>query len=266
MSDPSGAQARNPLYRAGFAVTERRDLWWMEPLLTVLGLGVGFGYLTWAAFLGNPEHGHYGPYLSPVYSPPVYEWFPSIMTYLPAFVSPALLILWAPGGFRATCYYYRKAYYRSFFLNPASCAVGKPWEKYCGETEFPLVVQNIHRYFMYLAVVILAFLWYDALKAFTRDGPKDYVAGAGSVVLLLNAVFLSLYTLGCHSLRHLIGGYLDCFSTCPTSKLRHTAWGGVTCLNERHMLWAWVSLGWVGFTDLYIRLVSSGRLADPVLF
>jgi len=35
----------------------------------------------------------------------------------------------------------------------------------------------------------------------------------------------------------------------------------VTCLNKKHMLWAWMSLFWVGFTDLYIRLCSLGILA-----
>lgn len=251
---------------AGFGQTERKDFWWLEPLLTVVGLGIGFGYLTWAAFFGLPAHGRFGPYLSPVYSPPIHEWFPSIMTYLPSFASPALLILWAPGGFRGTCYYYRKAYYRSFMMNPAACAVGKPWEKYCGETTFPLIIQNIHRYFLYIAIVVLAFLWYDAFEGFTRAGEKDYIVGGGSLVLLLNAFFLSMYTLGCHSLRHLIGGSLDSFSTCPSSKLRHGAWSGVTCLNERHMFWAWVSLAWVTFTDLYIRLVASGVIQDPKIF
>lgn len=252
--------------KAGFGQTDRKDFWWLEPALTVLGLGIGFGYLTWAAFFGDPHHGTYGPYLSPVYSPPIHEFFPGIMSYLPAFVSPALLILWAPGGFRATCYYYRKAYYRSFFLNPAACAVGKPWEKYCGETQMPLILQNIHRYFLYIAIIVLAFLWYDAIKAFTREGPKDYIAGAGSVVLLINAVFLSMYTFGCHSLRHLIGGKLDRFTSCPAAEIRHKAWTGVTCLNERHMFWAWVSLGWVTFTDLYVRLVASGVIQDVKIF
>jgi len=302
MSSQTIVTTVKPPPKAGVWETERKDYWWLEPLVTVVGLVIGFGYLTWAAVMGNPAHGEYGPYLSPVYSPPVHHWFPSILSILPAGISPALLILWAPGGFRATCYYYRKAYYRSFFQNPTACAVGrqqdipvaagtrpsmavgrqqdipvaagtrpsmavgKPWDKYCGETDFPLILQNVHRYFLYLAILVLAFLWYDAIHAFTKAGPKDYAVGGGSLVLLLNAVFLSLYTFGCHSLRHLIGGQLDCFSACPTAKARHAAWSGVTCLNERHMLWAWVSLAWVGFTDLYIRLVSSGVISDPRFF
>ncbi len=266
MSVSAEVKTREAPSKQEFGRTDRKDFWWLAPALTVLGLGLGFGYLTWAAFLGNPEHGKYGPYLSPVYSPPVYDWFPGIMKHLPAFVSPALLILWAPGGFRATCYYYRKAYYRSIFLNPAACAVGKPWEKYRGETELPLLLQNVHRYFLYIAIIVLGFLWYDGIKAFTREGPKDYIAGVGSIMLLANAALLSMYTFGCHSLRHLIGGQLDCFSSCPSAQIRHKAWSGVTCLNERHMLWAWVSLVGVCLTDVYVRLLSMGMIHDVKIF
>ena len=37
-------------------------------------------------------------------------------------------------------------------------------------------------------------------------------------------------------------------------------------LNTRHMMWAWVSLFWVGFTDVYIRLCATGHLHDYVFF
>src|SRR5688572_10151642 len=112
----------------GFGATQRRDAWWLQPLATALGLAAFGVYATWAAFQ-NANY-QWGPYLSPMYSPLLdFEWWP---------LSPAFLILWAPGGFRLTCYYYRKAYYRSFFLDPAACAVGEPKEhKYCGETKFP---------------------------------------------------------------------------------------------------------------------------------
>ncbi len=255
----------------GFGQTARKDFWWVEPLCVAVGLGLFGVYSTWAAFQGN--HYFWGPYLSPFYSPELFGdsphallgpkpgWWPSALPF-----SPALLILWMPLGFRGTCYYYRKAYYRAFFQNPTACAVGKPWTTYCGETEFPLIVQNLHRYFLYLAIVVLSFLWIDGIKAFTRAPGKDYIAGVGSFVLLFNAFFLTMYTFGCHSLRHLVGGHLDCFSDCSKSKLRHEAWKGVTCLNERHMLWAWISLTWVGASDLYVRLLSMGKLTDLKLF
>ena len=56
-------------------------------------------------------------------------------------------------GFRLTCYYYRKAYYRAFWRAPAACAVREPHAKYTGETRFPLILQNVHRYFFWIALV-----------------------------------------------------------------------------------------------------------------
>ncbi len=255
----------------GLGATERKDLWWLGPVLTVAGLSLGFGYLTWAAFLGDPAHGHWGPYLSPVYSPPLLEWFPSLTGIVPHWVSPALLILWAPGGFRATCYYYRKAYYRAAFMTPPACAVeGVPYKDYKGEKYFPFILQNAHRFFMYLAVAFIAILLYDFYKAFwfpTADGSgTQFGVGVGTLVMGINCVFLSNYTLGCHSLRHLIGGKIDCFSCNQFTRARYKLWGKVTILNENHMLWAWCSLSSVVFTDFYIRMVANGIFTDFRIF
>jgi hypothetical protein len=230
------------------ALTMRRDAWWIAPLLTVIVLG-GFGiYATLRAFEGR--YYEIGPYLSPFYSPLLhFGWWK---------FSPAILILWAPLGFRVTCYYYRKAYYRAFFWDPPACAVGELRKgTYHGETRFPFILQNVHRYFFYAATVVLAFLWYDAIVAFFFDG--HFGIGVGSIVLLVNVVLLSFYSLSCHSFRHLIGGSLDQFSKCPT---RYRLWRGASALNYNHMLWAWLSLFSVALADLYIRLVSSGAITD----
>jgi hypothetical protein len=80
--------------------------------------------------------------------------------------------------------------------------------------------------------------------------------------MLVNIILLTIYTFSCHSLRHLIGGKLDCFSCTTLGPPRHSAWRGVTSLNEHHMFWAWASMIAVGLTDLYIRLVASGVLKD----
>ena len=231
------------------AMTMRRDTWWVAPLITAVVLGAFGIYSTWRAF-SNADF-LVEPYLSPFYSPYILaSWWP---------FSPALLILWAPLGFRATCYYYRKAYYRSFFLSPPGCAV-KPLAKegsYCGETRMPFIIQNIHRYFFYAAGVVLFFLWVDAFKAFMfEDG---FGVGVGTIVLVANAALLSLYSLSCHSFRHLIGGNLDVFSKCPT---RFMLWSKATSLNEHHMLWAWVSLFGVAFADLYVFLLARGVITD----
>jgi|SRR5882724_5112348 len=241
------------LPESGLGNTLRRDSWWTELIPVVVLLG-GFGlYATLRAF----ENAYYswGPYLSPFYSPlidPQHHWWP---------FSPALLILAGPLGFRATCYYYRKAYYRAFFLDPPACAVGEPASRrYSGETKFPFILQNLHRYFLYLAILFLVFLWHDVVLAFRWDG--HFGIGLGTLVLLLNVTLLSIYTLSCHSLRHLAGGKLDCFSCATFGKPRFGIWSGLTRLNERHMLFAWASLITVGLADLYIRLVASGVIRD----
>jgi hypothetical protein len=236
--------------------TLRRDAWWVEILPVWILLG-GFGiYATLRAF--EAKLYEWGPYLSPFYSPLIdanHHWWPW---------SPALLILGGPLGFRATCYYYRKAYYRAFFLDPPGCAVGEPSKrKYKGETAFPFILQNVHRYFFYLAVVFLAFLWYDAIVAFNWNG--KFGVGLGSLIMLLNISMLTLYTFSCHSLRHLAGGKLDCFSCATFGQPRYQAWRGISFLNERHMQLAWTSLITVGFTDFYIRMLAAGWFHDPRL-
>lgn len=238
---------------AQFGETQRRDAWWVELLPVVILLG-GFGlYATLRAFEGRFYE--WGPYLSPFYSPLIdqgHRWWK---------FSPALLILAGPLGFRTTCYYYRKAYYRAFFLDPPACAVGEPASRrYSGETKFPFILQNLHRYFLYLAILFLVFLWHDVVLAFRWDG--HFGIGLGTLVLLLNVTLLSIYTLSCHSLRHLAGGKLDCFSCATFGKPRFGIWSGLTRLNERHMLFAWASLITVGLADLYIRLVASGVIRD----
>lgn len=236
---------------APFPLTLRQDAWWVEPFLIVLGLGAFVVYTTWAALQG--VHYEYKNYLSPFYSPLLKPtWWP---------FSPAILILWAPAGFRLTCYYYRKAYYRSFWWAPPACAVRDARASYTGETGFPLVLQNLHRYFFYAATFILVFLWYDVVKGFIFDG--RFGVGLGSLILLVNVVLLTGYSFSCHSCRHLCGGYLNCFSSNPT---HYRIWNVISALNERHMLWAWISLIWVALTDLYIRLLSMGILRDARFF
>jgi hypothetical protein len=242
--------------------TLRTDAWWIEQLLVVLVLGAFAVYATWAAL--QNAHYYVAPYLSPFYSPCLaancqHVSVPLIGSWWN--LSPAFLILWIPGGFRATCYYYRKAYYRSFFGSPPACAV-RDWPKrYIGETRFPFVLQNIHRYFFWLSIPVLVFLWWDAILAFNFGG--RFGMGLGTLVLIVNAALLSLYSFSCHSCRHLCGGHLDVFSKRPG---RHRVWQVVSRLNERHMLFAWISLIWVGLTDLYVRLLSMGVIRDVRFF
>jgi hypothetical protein len=242
--------------------TLRKDAWWVEPLLVILVLGSFGVYATWAAL----QNAHYyaAPYLSPFYSPCLSTTcqevtFPLVGKFWN--ISPAFLILWIPGGFRVTCYYYRKAYYRSFFGSPPACAVRDVPKSYKGETRFPFILQNIHRYFFWLSSLVVAFLWLDAIHAFFF--PDGFGMGLGTLVLITNAALLSLYTFSCHSCRHIAGGGLDTLSRAP---VRHWLWRGISRLNERHMRYAWLSMFGVGLTDVYVRLVSMGVLRDVRFF
>jgi hypothetical protein len=242
--------------------TMRRDAWWLEPLAVIVVLGSFAVYATWAAL----QNAHYyaDPYLSPFYSPCLAQSCQHVSLPLVGAwwtLSPAFLILWIPGGFRATCYYYRKAYYRSFFGQPPGCAVRDVTRRYTGETRFPFILQNVHRYFFWLSLPILAFLWWDAILAFRF--PDGFGLGLGTLVLLANAALLTLYSVSCHSCRHLCGGSLNVFSRQPG---RYRLWRVVTRLNERHMLYAWISLVGVGLADLYVRLLSMGIIRDVRLF
>ncbi len=224
----------------------RKDKWWLEPLLSASAILIFVVYSTWAAFQGK----HYGfqNYHSPFSWPIHPNWWP---------FSPAFLTIWAPLGFRGTCYYVRRVYYRTFFRDPISCAIPESRESYNGETQIPFVWQNLHRFFLYVTLIELGMLWFDAIHGFIFNGRLGL--GIGSFVLLINATLLSLYTFSCHAFRHLVGGNLDCFSKCPK---RHWLWKKVSRINEDHGLWMWVSLGWVGFSDLYVRLLSMGIIKD----
>jgi hypothetical protein len=242
--------------RAPLPLTSRTDNWWIKPLLTVIVLG-GFAlYGLFRAF--ENQYFEFGPYLAPFYSPhlPI-EW--NLFGWN---VSPAIYILIFPLAFRLTCYYYRLAYYRAFFWDPPACAVAEPYkrEKYTGERRFPLVLQNIHRYAFYGAVVIFLILLYDTIKSFFwEDG---FHVGLGSVIFVANIIPLALYTFSCHSFRHLIGGKVNCYSCTLASRTRYGIWKQVSFLNGRHALWAWISLFSVMIADLYVRFLAAGVFED----
>jgi len=265
------ATVATSLARRGFGETERRDTWWLQPLAVFLGFSAFIVYTTWAGIQGN--HYTYGPYLSPFYSPELFgdsphAWFGQRPSWWPSFLrySPAFLILVFPAGFRLTCYYYRGAYYKAFWADPPQCTVGEPRSSYWGERSFPLILQNIHRYFLYAALVFNVILSYDVWEAlWWRDaaGHESFGVGLGTLIMAVNVALISGYVFGCHSLRHLIGGRIDQLSRAPVAERCYNC---VSAFNRRHMLWAWMSLFSVGFTDFYIRMCSMGVWSDLRLF
>jgi hypothetical protein len=262
------AHATVPLHRRRFLETNRPDAWWVQPLVVFLILGGFLVYATWAAF--QNAHYTFGPYLSPFYSPELFGnsphallgpkpgWWPGWLPF-----SPALIILPFPALFRFTCYYYRGSYYKAFWADPPACTVGEPRQRYLGESYFPLVFQNVHRYFMFVAVLFLFILSYDVWKALWWTDPATgavrFGIGLGTIVLAVNVVCLGGYTLGCHSMRHIIGGFRDQFSKRPAFRAPYAC---SSCLNAVHHRWAWVSLFTVAFSDIYIRMCSMGIWHD----
>jgi hypothetical protein len=230
--------------------------WWVGPI-TVTTILTGFGIYVMVMILFF-ERGEYANYLSPFYSPPV----PSP---LPDWLSPAIFVLWIPLGFRATCYYYRKAYYRAFFWDPPACSSKaqqrepRSAENYRGERNL-FVWNNVHRYFLYGSFVVLAFLTLDTVRAFLPDG--SFGITVGSLIFLVNVTLLWMYSLSCHSLRHLIGGRVDCYSCVSGGEARLKAYSWLSVLNRQHGLWAWLSLFSVLLADIYVRLLLGDAITD----
>ena len=247
--------------------TLRTDRWWLQPTATFVVFGAFVVYATWRAFAGN--HFYAEPYLSPFFSPCMTDACQSagaadIGTPLSWWnLSPALPILIFPLGFRLTCYYYRKAYYRAFWLSPPACAVAEPHDASSGETRLPLILNNIHRYFWYVAVLFAVLLSYDAILGFRNEDGEWGHMGLGTLVLLANAALIWAYTLGCHSCRHVVGGRLRHFSKHP---VRYKAWTLVSKLNANHARYAWLSLFSVALADLYVYLLATGAISDLRFF
>ncbi len=269
LEDASAGPAVTPVTLGGArggpdVATLRTDRYWVQPVVTFVVLTSFVAYASWAAFVNKNYYvgaSFNRDLISPFYSPCLVASCVPGAAHTPTIpwwqISPALLILIFPLGFRMTCYYYRKAYYRAFWLAPPACAVSDGHGAYTGESRFPLLLQNAHRYFFYFGVIFNVILTYDAVLAF-RQG-TGWGISVGTVVLCVNAVLLWLYSLSCHACRHLCGGGVKQFSQAP---IRFRIWKALTPLNGKHMLFAWMSLVFVALTDLYVRLVASGAIHD----
>jgi hypothetical protein len=240
----------------------RIDNWRKSPILTFIGLSafVLYGLIRTSsqdAFWVDKYH-----YLSPFASPCLSDTCGKAAEFgtwgtFPKMIPLAILTLPFLLLFRLTCYYYRKAYYRAFWQSPVACAVPEPRGKYSGETRFPLIMQNAHRYFWFVAVLISVINTYDAILAF--HSPTGFGFGLGNIILVVNVVLLWSYTMGCHSCRHITLGRINHFSKHP---VRYWLYERASWLNGRHMQLAWTTLATLVLTDAYIALVSSGTISD----
>jgi hypothetical protein len=246
--------------------TLRTDNWRFAPVLTFSLLTLWVLYAVWrtasqTAYFAPEEH-YLSPFTSPCVSascPPGARDFGTWFGEMPPFIPLAIISLVFLLGFRLTCYYYRRAYYRAFWASPPACAVAEPHKAYSGETRFPLILQNLHRYFFVMAGLISLINTWDVIQAFRPEG-HTFGFGLGTIIMLINVIFLWTYTISCHSCRHIIGGRLRNFSSHP---MRYAAWGFVSKLNTKHMELAWTTLATLAITDAYIGLVASGTITDP---
>jgi hypothetical protein len=249
----------------GLASTLRLDRWCLRPLLIAAGT-LGFvAYATLSSVFLIPgilgvdyeAMGYHSPFFSMGFTEGI----------LPGWISPAIFVLWIQVLFRATCYYFRGAYYKSLFADPPACAVGEPsvHRKYSMENRLPFILMNAHRFTLYLAFIPMAVLWYDLALATWHGG--DPRLGIGVFLLAADALLVTLYVFSCHSLRHLVGGSIDCFSCTRNTRRRHGLWARVSALNLRHGTWFWASLISIVLADLYIRALALGVIdgSTPVI-
>ena len=266
----------------GLGRTNRIDNWWSQPMVMGIGLTAALVYTFWRLFLYGTEAAngvslisyelHGSTVISPIFSPNVLEWslFGLNEWNHPEWVNAAILVLWIPFGFRGTCYYMRRVYYRTFFASPTACWVDEPDINkaigYKGEKRL-FIFNNLHRYFLYAAMIILVIKWWDVTHTMhfhsaTHDG---YGVSIGTFVMGIEAFLLTMYVTSCHALRHLAGGMLDRWTT-GISRVRGVLFGKISVLNRSHGFWFWTSLIFVFLGDLWVLAVAEGRLSDMVLF
>lgn len=266
MSAPTADREGTGVFSAGRAQipqrTLRTDRWWVPTVLTNLGLAAFVIYATVRAFWGSAYWVADYHYLTPFYSPCVSkgcipeashfgQYLPDVW-WLPyaAFSLPFLLL------FRLTCYYYRKAYYRSVWQSPRDALWPNPIRHTPGD-------QAAARHAEPAPLLLLHRRHHLADQHLRRDPglplPTGFGFGLGNVILVVNVILLWTYTVSCHSCRHVTGGRLKHFSKHP---VRYWMWTQVSKLNTRHMLFAWITLGTLVLTDFYVMLVASGTISD----
>lgn len=229
--------------------TSRTDAWWVDLVASASVFSLAILYSIFRAVEGN--FFEWGSYLSPIYPLPLKS----------AWISPAFFTLWVPAGFRITCYFCRRVYYRSIFADPPACMVREPKRNYKGESAFPYILLNLHRYFLFLAIIFVPIHWIHALRSFFWE--QGFTVGLGSIILFADSLFLTLYVSSCHSLRHFLGGRVDVYSQNPVI---YHFWKFVSSLNRNHGFFFWASLISVVVADLYIRLLSAGVINEIRIF
>ena len=251
----------------GLGRTDRIDNWWAQPFWMGLALTAALIYTAWRLIL-FPESIHYklegSTVVSPIFSPNILEWslFGLNEWEHPSWVNAAILVLWIPFGFRGTCYYMRRVYYRTFFQSPTGCWVDEPDINkkigYGGEKRL-FIFNNLHRYFLYAAMIIIVIKWWDVTHTLHFDTGWGF--SCGTFIMATEAFLLTMYVTSCHALRHLAGGSLDRWVS-GISALRGRLFKRISVFNRSHGFWFWTSLGFVFLGDLWTIAVAEEYISD----
>ena len=217
----------------------RRDNWRLAPTVQALGLLAFVAYATWAAFrnanyyVGLVEGRNY---LSPFYSPciasncpPAVRWGP--ITPSGWTITPAILILIFPLGFRLDLLLLPQGVLPLLLALPAGVRrrrrrvdqAGGCATSTSGETRFPLIMQNIHRYFWYFAVVFAGCS--PGTRSRRSASPTASAWGSAPSSSSSTPCSSGPTPLGCHSCRHLCGGGL--VKRFSKAKGRHWFWKNI---------------------------------------
>ena len=259
-----GINVKLPLKR-GFGRTDRIDYWWTEPVWMAVALTAALIYtavrvVMWDGSIHYDDH----RVTSPIFSPDVLHMLH--ITNHPGWMNSAMLILWIPFGFRGTCYYMRRVYHRTFFQNPTGCMVSKPGISYTvdykGEKGL-FILNNIHRYMLYLAILVLSVKFYDVLLT-TRFDDGSRAVSIGTMVLGIEAFLLFMYVASCHAFRHLFGGGMDQWRG-GISGIFGSIYRWVSGVNVHHAFWFWTSLAMVFLGDLFVWAVAEEFISDRIL-
>ena len=234
---------------------DRNDSWRVMPFLQGAFL-IFFGFYAFWAVALDYTHAFVDVgsvhFVSPFFNPDIeVSWWPEGL-------SPGLLLIWAPLGFRATCYYARKVYYRSFFWDPPGCAIAEAKAQegeYRGENKAPYILNNIHRYFFLIAFVLAIIHAAEFIRLVFTGGFSSGSAAIATIILGIDALFLALYVLSCHSCKHIVGGSLNRTRGSPLRRFRFKSWKFVKKLNVNHGAYFWLSLTTILLADMYIRFI-----------
>jgi len=130
------------------------------------------------------------------------------------------LLIWAGRGLRANLLHYGKAILSErFFPRSPRLRGGGGKRNYKGETNFLIIPANVPPVFLYLACFFY-FFSEDAFRRFFRWKVRD---GVGTLVLLVNIILLTMYTLSVIRCGTWRCGTVDCFSCANFLESRGTS-------------------------------------------